>query len=154
MSGRLVREALPEPMAYFEAQGLKLSKRGKWRTTSCAFHGGSDSLRINVATGGWCCMSCGAKGGDVLAYHTQAHGLDFCEAARALGAWADDGRDFTPRVAAPLPARQALQALAVEANLAAVAAGNVARGVQLTDADRSRLMQAASRIVRLVEAYA
>lgn len=147
------RERLPTPAHYFESAGLKLTGRGKWRTTSCALHGGSDSLRINLTTGGWCCMNCGAKGGDVLAYHAQVHRLEFIEAARQLGAWIDDGNPLTRQVPAPLPARAALQLLASEAMLAAVAAGNVAQGVVLTGRDKDRLMTAAGRINRIAELY-
>lgn len=86
------REHLPEATAYFEGQGLRLSQRGKWRTTACRFHGGSDSMRINVQTGGWCCMACGRHGSDVLSYHQQAHDLEFIEGARELGAWIEDGK--------------------------------------------------------------
>lgn len=147
------RNLIPEPIGYFEGQGLRLVGRGKWRPTECRFHGGSDSLRINVATGAWVCMACGVKGGDVLAYHMQAHGLEFVEACRQLGAWIDDGRPAQHQKPAPLPPRAALQVLAFEATLTAVAAGNVARGVKLTDRDRFRLMAAAGRISRLAEAY-
>lgn len=148
------RNHLPDPASYFEAEGLKLDGRGKWRTTECKFHDGSDSMRINLASGGWCCMSCNAKGGDVLAYHMQAHGLEFVEAAKALGAWVDDGRPVQPQKPAPLPPRAALQVIGFEANLAAIAAANIARGVALSDVDLSRLLTAANRITRLVEVYA
>lgn len=148
------RDHLPEPVGYFEGQGLKLSPRGKWRATSCTFHGGSDSMRINTATGAWVCMACDAKGGDVLAYEMQAHGLEFMEAAKALGAWIDDGKPVQQHRPSPLSPRQALQVLATEANLAAIAAGNVARGVAMTDLDLARLMTASNRITRLVEAFA
>ncbi|MBH1979399.1 MAG: hypothetical protein I8H67_13695 [Comamonadaceae bacterium] len=148
------RHNLPEPLGYFEGQGLKLSPRGKWRTTSCTFHAGSDSMRINTATGAWVCMSCDAKGGDVLAYEMQAHGLEFIEAAKALGAWTDDGKPVQQHKPSPLSARQALQVLATEANLAAIAAGNVARGIAMTDLDLARLMTASNRITRLVEVFA
>lgn len=99
------RQRLPDPATYFASQGLKLIGRtGKWRTTSCVFHGGSDSMRVNLTTGGWCCMNCGAKGGDVLAYHMEHHRLDFVEAARQLGAWLHDGQVAPPRRdASPLP---------------------------------------------------
>lgn len=149
----LVREHLPGPVSYFEEQGLKLSGQGKWRTTACNFHGGSDSMRINTQAGGWCCMACGVKGGDVLAYHMQAHNLRFVEAARALGAWMEDGSAPASIRPAPLPPRAALQVLAFESTLAAVAAGNVAQGVILSDVDRSRLLMAANRINRLAETY-
>lgn len=140
------RAALPDAISFYEAEGLTLTGRGKWRTTSCTFHGGSDSMRINAETGAFVCMAgCGAKGGDVLAYRMSARGEDFVTAAKALGAWVDDGRP-PPRNPAPLSARDALTLLASESNLAAVAAANVGRGVVLTAADRERLLTAAGRI--------
>lgn len=91
------RALLPEPVGYFEHQGLRLVGSGKWRTAACQFHGGSDSLRINTETGGWCCMACGVHGGDVLGYHQQVHGLEFIEGARELGAWVEgDGPGDRP----------------------------------------------------------
>ncbi|WP_439518499.1 CHC2 zinc finger domain-containing protein [Hydrogenophaga sp.] len=148
------RDRRPEPRGYFESEGLTLKGPGKWKTTICNFHGGSDSMRVNVATGAWVCMSCGEKGGDVLAFHMASHGLEFVDAAKALGCWVEDGRPLRPQKPAPLPPRAALQVLAFEATLAAVAAGNVAHGVTLTEPDRFRLLTAAGRINRLVEAYA
>lgn len=151
--GEFLRQNLPEAVGYFGDQGLKLIGPGKWKTTSCAFHGGSDSLRANMDTGAWVCMACGAKGGDVLSYHMQLHGLEFAEAAKALGAWRDDGKPITHQKPTPLPARAALQVLQQEAMLAAVAAANVAHGVTLSDVDRARLLQAAGRINRIVEVF-
>lgn len=151
--GQFIKENLPDPASFFEAQGLKLTGKGKWRTTSCRFHGGSDSLRVNVTTGGWVCMSCGAKGGDVLAYQMQSHEQSFMQAAQVLGAWLDDGKQSTAQRPTPLTARQALQVLMVESNLAAVAASNLAHGKVLTAQDRARLLLAAMRINRLSEAF-
>lgn len=148
------RERLPEPRGYFEGQGLKLSKRGKWRTTECRFHDGSDSMRINTATGAWVCMSCGAKGGDVLAYEMAANGVDFVTAAKALGAWVEDGKPEARRKPAPLPPRAALEVLSFEVMLTAVAAGNLAQGLALTAKDRARLMTAAGRIAKIAEVFA
>lgn len=141
------RTRLPDPVDYYTAQGLQFRERkGNWRTTECHFHGGSDSMRINTQTGAFACMArCGAHGGDVLAYHMAAHGEDFMTAAKALGAWVDDGR-LPPRNPAPLSPRDALTLLASEANLAAVAAANVGHGVTITNADRERLLIAAGRI--------
>lgn len=149
------RTLLPDPASYFENQGLKLTgpPSAQWKTTECRFHGGSDSMRINTATGGWCCMACDAKGGDVLAYHMQLHGMEFMCAAQDLGACVDDGKPTQIQRPAPLPPRAALQVLAFEAMLAAVAAGNLAHGVALSDVDRFRLLAAASRINRIAEAY-
>lgn len=148
------RARLPDPIGYFEACGLRLTARGKWRTTECKFHAGSDSMRINAATGAWVCMNCGARGGDVLAYHMATTGEEFVQAAKSLGAWIEDGTPARPQRAAPLPPRASLEVMAFECNLVAVAAGNLANGVTLTAADLSRLLVAAGRINRLVEAYA
>lgn len=85
----LNRALLPSPASYYtEWAGLKLTGGGSWRTALCPFHADSrPSLRINTQTGGFCCMVCEAKGGDVLAFHMQRHGLGFVDACKALGAW-------------------------------------------------------------------
>ena len=150
------RNLLPDPVSYFENQGLALKgpRSAKWKTTTCNFHGGSDSMRVNVASGAWVCMSCGEKGGDVLAYEIAVGGADFIAAAKAIGAWVDDGKPYKPQKPTPLSPRAALSAMAFEATLTAIAAGNITKGVLLTDADRSRLMTAAGRINRMMEVFA
>ena len=154
--GEFIRDNLPDAASYFESEGLVLTglRSAKWKTTSCTFHGGSDSMRINTASGGWCCMACNAKGGDVLAYHMAAHGLDFIDAAKALGCWVDDGQPHRPQRSKPLPASQAIQVLQFESMLTYVAAGNIAHGVQLTDTDRARLLVASQRIQTILGAFA
>jgi len=147
-----IRENLPDTRSYFEDQGLTLRGNGKWVTARCDFHGGSDSLRINLESGGWCCMSCSQKGGDVLAYHIAAHGLCFIDAAKELGCWVDDGKPAHTRPA-PLSPRQAIQVLKFESMLTYVAAMNLGHGVQLTDTDRARLTVAAQRIQTITGAY-
>lgn len=146
---------LPEPVSYYESQGLAFKERkGKWRTTACNFHGGTDSLRINTNSGAFVCMAgCGARGGDVLAYHMSTHGQDFIAAAKELCAWADDGMP-APSRPTPLPARDALAVLGAESNLVALAAANVAHGVALSQLDLSRLLQAAGRIGKIAEVFA
>lgn len=147
---------LPAPQEYFLSQDIELKghRRSIWQTAPCRFHGGSDSMRVNTLNGAWICMACGERGGDVLSYHMRATGMDFCAAAKALGAW--EGNDparadsLKPR---PLPASAALQVLRDESLLAAVAACNVAQGVSLSDVDRSRLVQASARISRIAEMY-
>ena len=145
------RNLLPDTTAYFEEQGLKLTgpRSAKWKTTACQFHGGSDSMRVNTSTGAWVCMSCGVKGGDVLAYEIAATGADFVDAAKAVGAWVDDGKPQRPQKPTALPPRAALEVMAFECNLVAIAAGNIAKGVILSDADRARVMAAAGRINRI-----
>lgn len=152
--GEFIKDRLPDPISYYEGEGLKLQGKGKWRTGGCIFHGGSDSMRINTGTGGWICMSCNAKGGDVLAYHMAAHQTDFIGAAINLGAWQGDFMAAKPYRPKPLPASAAIQVLAFESMLTAIAAGNIAHGVQLTDTDRARLNVAAQRINHISEAFA
>ena len=151
------RDHLFDSVTFYESQGLVLQRGGKWRTTGCAGHGGSDSMRINTQTGAFACMAgCGLRGGDVLAYQMQVTGQDFVAAAKALGAWQDDPQDVNApkRKPLPFPARDALEILAAEANLVAVAAGNVANGVTLTAEDLNRVMKAAGRIQVIQEACA
>jgi hypothetical protein len=146
------RSRLPDPLDYFDREGVSLSGKGKWRSAPCPRCGSRDNLRINTASGGHVCMGgCGLKGGDVLAYHMQVHGMDVVDACKALGAWVDDGK---PSTAKPLPfsARSGLEVVRAEALLAAVAAANLARGVQLSPEDRARLAQAAGRLNYIAEA--
>ena len=148
------RNALPEPPAYFEAQGLTFRERkGRWRTTRCDFHQGSDSLRVNTSTGAWVCMSCGVHGGDVLSFEMQLTGADFVTAAKALGCWSDDGKPVQQQKPTPISARAALQALSFEALLVALEAARIAKGAQPTEADKARVLAASNRIIRLVEAF-
>lgn len=148
--GEFIRDRLPDPVSYFEAEGLRLVGPGKWKTTECRFHGGSDSLRVNTETGGWCCMACGAKGGDVLAYRLQMHGGEFIDAAKELGAWEESApsRGYKHK---PLPfsARAALEVLRFDALHCMVAACNIAQGLALSEAEKSALVDAASRIERV-----
>ncbi len=148
------RTRLPDPVDYYEGEGLKLTKRGKWRTAPCVFHGSKDSLRINTSTGAFVCMAgCGAKGGDVLAYRMAAHGEDFVTAAKALSAWVDDDKP-APTKPMPISPRDAITLLAAESNFIAIAAANVAHGVALSQIDLDRLLTAASRVLRIGELFA
>lgn len=148
------RNQLPDPMDYFEGVGLAPKGPGKWKTARCDFHGGSDSMRINTSTGAWVCMACDVKGGDVLAYEMQSTGAEFVQAAQALGAWENDGRAPTQTKPTALSPRAALDALAFETLLVAVAAGNLAKGVTLTAADVQRVMVAAGRIQHIAGDFA
>lgn len=150
------RDNLPDPSDYFESRGLKLTgpRSSKWKTARCDFHGGSDSLRINTQSGAWVCMAgCGARGGDVLAYEMAIDGVDFITAAKALGAWVEDGKPAPVRPAG-LSARAALEVLKPAVYLAWVAAGNLAQGAALTDNDRARLTVAAGQILKVLEVVA
>ncbi len=148
------RNLLPDPTSYFEAEGLKLTgpPAAKWKTTHCYFHDGN-SMRINVASGGWRCMNCDEHGGDVLAYHMQAHGLEFVDAAKALGAWVDDGKPAPRQTPAPLPPRAALSVMAFESTLVAIEGTRIGNGVIPTQEVLTRIRVATGRINRIVEVY-
>ena len=144
------RDLLPEPIGFYEGEGLALTGRGKWRTTRCIFHDGSDSMRINTQSGGWCCMNCGAKGGDVLAYRMEATGEDFLSAARALGALVDDGKPPAVREhARTLSARDAMEVVAFELLVLLVTISDARQGLLPNDADWQRFLQGVGRIDRL-----
>jgi hypothetical protein len=82
------REDLPAPLTYYASENLKLVGRGIWRSALCPFHQDHrPSLRVNMQTGAFKCMSCGAHGGDVLEYHRKRYGMGFVNAAKDLGAW-------------------------------------------------------------------
>jgi len=82
------RQRLPSPAEYFSKQAIPLKGGGAWRDAVCPFHTDTKpSLRVRIETGAFRCMVCSAHGGDVLAFHQQLHGLNFKDAAVALGAW-------------------------------------------------------------------
>ncbi len=148
------RERLPDAVSYFEGEGLRLIGPGRWKTARCNFHGGSDSMRINVESGGWRCMACDEKGGDVLAFAMRRHGLEFIEAAKTLGAWIDDGKpqrtEGRPRTLSP---RSAMEVIAHELLVLFVIVSDARQGLLPNDADWMRFLAGAGRIERLVSEY-
>lgn len=86
--GKFSRKALPNAFNYYKTQQITLKGTGAWRDAICPFHTDTKpSLRINVEKGAYRCMVCGARGGDVLAFHMHRQGLNFIEAAKQLNAW-------------------------------------------------------------------
>jgi hypothetical protein len=144
----LLADRKPNTVGYLESRGLKLSGPGKWKTTLCESHGGSDSMRVNTETGGWCCMACGAKGGDALSYVMQVDGLSFIDAAKALGCWQDAPDGHVPRNPRPagLSAGDALHLLREESRLLGVAWAMQRAGHQLSEAESQRALEAVGRI--------
>ena len=88
------RSNLQPPATYYKKEEIKLTGRGEWRNALCPFHDDHQpSLRVNLDRGGFKCMSCGIKGGDILSFHMQRYGLGFIAAAKQLGArWPPDER--------------------------------------------------------------
>ncbi len=104
-------------------------------------------MRIHLDRGAFVCMACGAKGGDILAYHMATVGVSFVEAAKALGAYQEDGRphEGTTRPAAP-PARALLALVAEELMVASILASDMSKGRRPTPTEVERLQAAAGRI--------
>lgn len=98
-------------------------------------------------------MNCQVKGGDVLAYEMQSTGAEFVDACKALGVWVSDGRPQVQHKPSPLTPRQALSVLAFESTITAVAAGNIGKGVVLSEVDLARLLIAAGRINQISGAF-
>jgi DNA primase len=87
----LDRSRLPDPLSFYEAEGLVLKGQGPWRATLCKFHDDHDpSLHINIESGRFSCKACGAEG-SMIDYVMRTRGLEFCEACKALGAWVERG---------------------------------------------------------------
>jgi CHC2-type zinc finger protein len=151
----LERDRLPAPVTYFVGEGLTLHGRGKWRTTSCVFHGGSDSMRVNIESGGWCCMACFEKGGDVLAYQMKAHEQDFVRACKALGAWIDGSSSQSRRRRPPgLSCRDQVGVLRDETLLVALIGADVHKRREISDRDHAALFEAVRRIQNVVQGNA
>jgi hypothetical protein len=84
------RLSLPSPINYyrthFSSIPVKLDR--EWINVLCCFHDDKDpSLSINLISGGFYCFGCGAKGGDVIAFHMQRYGVPFTVAVTFFGAW-------------------------------------------------------------------
>jgi hypothetical protein len=147
-NGSFDRNKLPEPTSYFESIGLNLKgpKSAPWRTTSCNFHGGSDSLRVKVQCGAWVCMNCGVKGGDIIAYHMQANDLEFIQAAKDLGCWDGNSNSNSHYKVASFSPRLALEVLSLETSIVYVLACDMVKNNVLKETDKQRLMTCAARI--------
>jgi hypothetical protein len=87
---RLDHTSLPAPLDYLIKQGLLKSKpRGEWASICCPAHkNGAEknpSLRVNLTDGHYCCMTCGVRGGDIIALHRLITGRGFVEAVHDVG---------------------------------------------------------------------
>lgn len=85
------RALLPTPARYLDSRGLLPNDiRGAWAAIRCPAHKqgteANPSLRVSLEDGHFRCMTCGVKGGDILALHRLITGAGFVEAARELGA--------------------------------------------------------------------
>ena len=84
-----VIKAAIAPEHYFGDQlpAMKQSKRQGWSDGGlCPFHADkhSGNFRVNTETGAYCCFACGAKGGDIIAFHRALYALSFPDALKDL----------------------------------------------------------------------
>lgn len=94
LNSKFDKDLLPDPKDYFmQTVGLKLKGRGVWRMAKCPFHDDTtESLAVQVVLGCFKCHACGAKGGDLIAFHMQLKGCGFKQACIDLGIWSDSYR--------------------------------------------------------------
>lgn len=62
-------------------------KSGLWTLAGiCPFHpdSSSGSFKVNSESGAFKCFSCGAKGGDIIAFTMKKNGISFPEALRKI----------------------------------------------------------------------
>lgn len=80
-----IKEAIDPYDFYLREQGIRdygNSSGGAWKVAGiCPFHDDSKSgsFKVNVETGAFKCWSCGAIGGDVIAFKQQQSNLSFLE---------------------------------------------------------------------------
>lgn len=77
----------PGNFYHVELPAMPPSRGSGWRNGGlCPFHSDkhAGSFRVNLETGAFTCFSCGAKGGDVIAFIQQRDGLSFPEAVQKL----------------------------------------------------------------------
>ena len=152
--GEFIRDRLPDPQSYFESEDVHLVGLGQWKTGPCHFHGGSDSMRVNVRSGAWRCMACTLHGGDVSAHHMQRHGLDFVAAARQLGAYVEDGKPYRGQTKpATIPARDAMELAATGLREAVLVISDIRAGVIPSDQDWQLFLERAGQIEQLAMEY-
>ncbi|EXJ14594.1 CHC2 zinc finger domain-containing protein [Imhoffiella purpurea] len=88
LSADVLKAALPASAYYRrELPTMPHTRHAGWVDGGlCPFHDDQHrgNFRVNLDTGAFCCFSCGAKGGDILAFHQRRHGLDFPETIRDL----------------------------------------------------------------------
>lgn len=84
-----LKRSIPPYDFYLREQDLAGFGRGSKQWVDgglCPFHedNKSGSFKVNLENGAYICFSCGAKGGDIIAFLMQKHNLSFSEAIRRL----------------------------------------------------------------------
>jgi len=124
-------------------ENLRQTGTGRWLARCPAHDDKTPSLAVRETPDGTILLHCFS-------------GCDVHEICAALGIeladlFPPDERQFRPRERRPFPAMDALRAIRFEARVVAVAAGYIARGEPLTDADAARVLLASERIDNAVD---
>lgn len=150
--GEFIRDRVPDWLTYAGMHGIKVEGQGSWRSILCDFHDDKHaSLRINTKSGGWCCMSCSASGGDTLSHYMQMTGLDFVAAAEMLGAWDGDANASRPLKARRLPARDALELIESDLMIASLVLSQMLKGIQPESIDQTALTRSYRNVLLVLE---
>jgi len=85
-SDYIKRTLRPHEFYSYELPTARLNRPGWNNGGLCPFHQDNrpNSFRVNLESGSFKCFSCGAAGGDILAFYMKLHGLNFYEALRQL----------------------------------------------------------------------
>jgi hypothetical protein len=123
---------LPDLAAYFEHKGLTLKDppSAMWKTTTCNFHGGSSSMRVNVNSSARVSLSCCVKDDDALAYEINASSSEIVDAAKALYSCVND--IYPQHQAKPTPLSLQMALLVAAGALNALACNLITRAMQVT----------------------
>ena len=91
--GKFNKTKLPCPIAVLNKLGITPGRANQagFLKIRCPFHkNGAEknpSLNLHQQDGYFKCHSCGAKGGDILAFFMKVTNMYFIDAAKALNAW-------------------------------------------------------------------
>ena len=143
----LTFENLPDPISYYESQGHRFKSKGKWMTTDCPFHGGSDSFRVHAASGAFKCMNCLKHGGGIVSHYMQYHDVDSKQAGIALGIWKERFNSRVTSKPSPIPASKLLELLCFEVQLVWNELTRIKLNKTLSSDDSERVRTAAQRIL-------
>jgi len=82
-------KAMIDPIDFYTSEGQEITTRSgsPWKQGGlCPFHEDrhAGSFYIHSTSGGYCCFSCGAKGGDIINFTRNKYGLRFGDALRKL----------------------------------------------------------------------
>lgn len=106
------RSKLPAAADYLAGEGLDFKARGQWAAMLCPFHSDTNpSLRMNLETGHYKCMSCDAKGGDIVDFHMARTGMTFVYAATYLGAFDGDANSDNTKIRESTPLDRVIESV-------------------------------------------